>query len=980
MRSPVLPRILLLFAALRVGEAAFPTAPTTCSFTDGAGAAQSLSCNDVTQATCRFCAFACPIECVSGDVSTRTLLPRASATLSTTSGGLVATNCIDGEVPPGLGTGGVCSSTSEATPWLRIDLGAIYDITQMRIHNRGGSFNNDLGSHQVWVRSTEDSPPPPPPALPPAPPGTDTGDPAPVPNPDSRPGWEMCASGGAAPDILAAAGADLPDVVTVDCARTAQIIELMLVQQNDANGVSTGNRILHLKEIEIFGTIAEAALPNMLPLVANEGGTGTTCGGITTVISPAGCSLDPAVTCTSATPDSNCPFNLQFCLELPVRPNECGMLAETAATTCAGWGECGGLICPTAAVTTGGGDFYYCYARRVMDLSLSDSTGFTGYYKRPREPQLLRVNATLSHPSITSEECTGTACDEDVQAREPTPYWSGVYCGSQALLFGTFRWVGTSVTSAGQCDNEKLQLCKTYCAANGYDTTYIALANRLDASDRNCGCVNSGIDCSDTANHNPSNNGNLYVTADLVGFTACTECFAYPTCASSVAWEAEQVQVQTGFNTDYSNLQVLVAIYSSAGVGGSQMSVSSNSNGVRFRRTDGTYTSAVFSDIQNGWGYVDLPIAAGQDYTVKYNLHPGKTTGSGTDHGNKLFVCWVSAANKGNMNAAGGIADYFSNDLCQDSVYYHRRSDFENQYAALRVAQSPGTNAWNGLNLGDNMGSANPAYGDNTLFAIRVRADRYVEYLMDNVVQYTSSAAIPASQFPLVFGFWSMQKTSASTSYNIYNIQYYVVTSTTTPVYTTGDRVYNSDTTCSSSYPAPTVGLASTLSTEIDPYFYVAEFTCDTANIDNDMVLYHQGPGGGFVSNGAKMMTLARRASQMTDTDLSGNNAFHSPRLLTSPFPVSLLFFSTNGGSTYVHGLSVATGGTMSLADGFTACRAICDSGTDARSWPPRTRAPSRRTPTACRVGRQRRLPFFDTTGTGTARTPTHISTLTSPR
>ena len=262
---------LLLFAACRVGDAAFPTAPTVCSYTDGGGSAQSVNCGDVTQGTCRYCAFACPVECVAGDLSASTMLPRASATLSTTSGGLVAANCIDGEVPEGTGTTSVCSSTAEATPWLRIDLGAIYDITQMRIHNRGGSFNNDLGTHQVWVRSVADSPPPPPPAVPPAPPGTDVGVP-PVIDTDSRPGWDMCAGGGAAADILAAGqGGGFPDVVVVDCARTAQIIELLLVQQNDANGVNTGNRILHLKEVEIFGTIAEAALPNMLPLVANEG-------------------------------------------------------------------------------------------------------------------------------------------------------------------------------------------------------------------------------------------------------------------------------------------------------------------------------------------------------------------------------------------------------------------------------------------------------------------------------------------------------------------------------------------------------------------------------------------------------------------------------------------------------------------------------------------------------------------------------------
>ena len=74
-----------------------------------------------------------------------------------------------------------------------------------------------------------------------------------------------------------------------------------------ADGVTpTGYlRTLQLKEIEVYGTIAEASQPNMIPIAANGAGSGTTCGGITTVVSPTGCLNDANTDCTTATPDSD---------------------------------------------------------------------------------------------------------------------------------------------------------------------------------------------------------------------------------------------------------------------------------------------------------------------------------------------------------------------------------------------------------------------------------------------------------------------------------------------------------------------------------------------------------------------------------------------------------------------------------------------------------------------------------------------------
>ena len=209
--KPLTPwRVLLplIFGAWRTAEGAYASAPVECQYTDASGAAATAYCGDMTQSLCVYCGVACAIECAAGPISsTSASLPRRSATL--TPAGTGVENCIDGVVPSTYT--GLCQSGAGTTASVSVNLGGIYDVSRVDVHLPGGSYNDELGTYQIWLYRTYPSPPPAPPfapPLPPQPPATPGTDTTLVDQPGGGStsrgiGWYMCTQAGATPAQLA---------------------------------------------------------------------------------------------------------------------------------------------------------------------------------------------------------------------------------------------------------------------------------------------------------------------------------------------------------------------------------------------------------------------------------------------------------------------------------------------------------------------------------------------------------------------------------------------------------------------------------------------------------------------------------------------------------------------------------------------------------------------------------------------------------
>jgi hypothetical protein len=77
-------------------------------------------------------------------------LPRTRATMSSSFGAWLPDYCIDGDISE-TGSERLCHTQVESSPWIQIELSAVYFVSYVQIHNRADCCQHQLGSADIWI-------------------------------------------------------------------------------------------------------------------------------------------------------------------------------------------------------------------------------------------------------------------------------------------------------------------------------------------------------------------------------------------------------------------------------------------------------------------------------------------------------------------------------------------------------------------------------------------------------------------------------------------------------------------------------------------------------------------------------------------------------------------------------------------------------------------------------------------------------------